>query len=128
MPFPTDTILMRREPKDDPFDRLKVVGVSPIRTARAGEWAGETGNDVIVEALTEFASPGTFPDSVLEREYDVESMPELVTTQVIDPRSRPRVSQLTPEESLRRQAAEIAKGQEKKSTRQKTAIGETAEA
>jgi hypothetical protein len=125
MPFPAETILVRRTPKDNPFDRLKVIGVSPIRTARAGEWTGETGDDVIVEALADFASPGTFPDSVLEREFDVEFMPDVITTQVIDPRSRPRVNQLTPEQQFRLAAAEEAKGSKSatKTQRVKTAIG-----
>lgn len=123
MPFPTDTILVRkRAKKDHPFNRIKVVGVSPIRGARAtGEWVGESGDDIIVEGLSAFAAPTTFPSTVLERDYDVESMPE-VFEQVIDPRRRPRVSQLSPEESLRRQAAEIEAGKAEESTREKTAI------
>lgn len=121
MPFPTDTILTRKKPKKNAYDRIKIVGASPIRTARAGEWAGETGDDIIVEPLTEFAPPTTFPETVLEREYDVESMPDEFD-QVIDPRSRPRVRQLSPEESLRRQARELEAETDERSTRTKTAI------
>lgn len=127
MSYPTDTVLVRRESLGDALDHVRVVGNSPIRSARVGEWTGETGSDVIVNAIDEFAAPATLPESVLNREYDIESMPEESNEVVIDPRrARGRVSQIAPEESLRRQAAaaEAAKDEDKpeKPTRGKTAI------
>lgn len=126
MAYPAETVLVRKDSKNDPFDHISVVGVSPISTSRVGGWAGETGNDVICQPVDEFVAPQQIPESVLNREYEVESMPEVVTETVIDPRrARTRLPQLAPEDQLRQQAAEAEAQVEKpKRGRARTAIGD----
>lgn len=119
MAYPTDTTLRRNDPKEDAFDHISVVGNSPIRTSRAGEWVGETGEDVIVQPVEDFAGPQTFPESVLTRDYEVEFMPESSNEIENTPRDRrPKPFTVAPEEALRRKQADLKKAEaEKKAAR-----------
>lgn len=105
MSFPATTILARRTPEDSPLDHITVIGNSPIRTQRAGEWAGETGDDVIVQPIDTFTGPLTVPQSVLDRDYDIEYIPDEGEIVSEDRRvARGRIPLVAPEEQFRRAA------------------------
>lgn len=76
------TILTLKEPrgtKDEPFpyDRVKVIGASPVNHADASsEWAGNNGQGVLVTPLAGFGANLDEPFGRLRELYEVESIPE----------------------------------------------------
>lgn len=105
MSYGEGTILKRSEPKGDKFDRLTVVGVSPIKSTGLGEWAGSgPGDCIIVNPTDEFGAPQNLPIAIANTEYDIEFEPEEAPTHIV---AEPKVTAqrlLTPEESFRRDA------------------------
>lgn len=81
--YQPETILSLKEPRsteDQPFayDRVRVVGVSPINHSGAtAEWTGGDGQGVIIQPLTDFGSTLDEPFGKLQLLYEVESVPEL---------------------------------------------------
>lgn len=67
-------------PSDDwevfPYDRVRVIGQSPINHASiTDEWSGTSGQGVIVEPIHEFGATLDEPYGKLQRLYEVESVP-----------------------------------------------------
>lgn len=60
-----------------PYDRVKVVGVSPVNRAaiEGGEWEGPQGQEVIITPLDGFGSTSAEPYGKLQKLYDVEEVP-----------------------------------------------------
>lgn len=110
MSYPNGTILVRDEMKGDKFDRLSVVGPSPIKTASIGEWGGAAGDSVIVNPIGEvdgqvaFSSPEILPIRAAGELYSIEWEPDPAPTH-IESQPPPRaVRQLTAEEQFRNEA------------------------
>lgn len=106
MSYPTDTILTRREPKGDKFDKLKVVGPSPIKSTAAGEW-GSGGDAIVVHPIgdaEDFGPPENLPIRAANEFYEVEYEPDPAPTH-LESQPPPRVArQLSPEEQFRAEA------------------------
>lgn len=119
MSYIEGTILKRDEPKGDKFDRLQVVGQSPIRNTQLGEWAGTGGDCIIVNPIDEFGSPENLPVTIAQSEYHIESEPADAPTHVVREAGPAKaVRQLTPEESIRMQS----KAKSQPATRKRTPI------
>lgn len=111
--FPPGTILTRNEPKDNPMDRIRVVGLSPVSAPAAAEWGSATeGEAVVVTPADEFGSNEPAPISFLVQAYSVESYPDDFDTgeDVAGDRPRPKnISSLpTPEQAFARNAQRVA--------------------
>lgn len=62
--------------KPFPYDRVRVIGQSPINHGSTSEeWSGASAQGVIVEPLTEFGSTLDEPYGKLQTLYEVESLP-----------------------------------------------------
>ncbi len=94
--YEPETILTLKEPRgteDEPFpyDRVKVIGQSPINHGTASEeWAGANGQGVIIEPLTSFGSTLDEPFGKIQELYTIESVPppvEVVPPKVLTPES-----------------------------------------
>lgn len=75
------TVLTLREPqstKDQPFpyDRVRVIGPSPVAHAAAGSWDGVGAQGVVIAPVDEFAANIDEPYGKLQELYNVESEPE----------------------------------------------------
>lgn len=82
--YAVDTILSLKEqrPSDDetgeefPYNRVRVVGESPVSHAHKGDWKGGDALGVILVPLSNFGSTLDYPFGRLKQLYDVESIPE----------------------------------------------------
>jgi hypothetical protein len=64
------------EPRLFPYNRVKVIGQSPINYAHRDEgWEGTEAHGVIIQPMTEFSSTLDEPYGRLVRMYDVEHVP-----------------------------------------------------
>ena len=97
--YQPDTILTLKEPRstDDepfPYDRVRVVGQSPINHGLTDEtWVGANGQGVIIEPIHSFGSTTDEPFGKLQELYDVESIPEVeavapVTVKTVPPEAQ----------------------------------------
>lgn len=127
MSYPNGTILTRTDQKGTRFDRIRVIGPSPIRTAQLADWGGAVNGDLILaeplgkerdeetgELKEVFSATEMIPLERLYSDYDVEFEPELEPTHVEAVTRSRTVRQLTPEEQFRIAAreAEAAKAAE----------------
>jgi hypothetical protein len=73
--YTPDTILERKEPKENAYDKVRVVGPSPISfSATRGEWGGRGAQDgVIIEPVEEHDSTIDVPLGQLQELYSVVS-------------------------------------------------------
>lgn len=107
------TILQLRELQstDDkvyPYDRVKVVGQSPVQhvSSSGSAWAGADATGYIITPLEEFAPTLDKPYGQLEELYEIEAWPtDPVTGEPLTPEANPR-NVPTPEQILRKAAAE----------------------
>ena len=77
--YEPETILARTEPKDNPYDRVRVVGISPIQHSHneaRGDWVGGQSQSILIEPLADFGATLDVPLGQLQELYDVESVPE----------------------------------------------------
>lgn len=127
MSFAPGTILAKKVTADNAYDRLRVVGPSPIRTATAtGEWTGSGGGDLyICEPIGdgEFHATEIVPSGALYGQYRIESEPPLQPTHIESARPGVPVRQLSPEEQFRLAASQAEVGVVEKPKRQRTRIG-----
>lgn len=119
--YDTDTILAAKEPKENdpetgethPYNRLRVIGPSPVSHRDTGDWSGSSAQGVVVEPVANFGANWDKPFGWLQEHYTVESVPEPPmpvenvygipkVTKVIDGHSRR--AGLTPEEVFAEQA------------------------
>ena len=106
------TVLSLREPQstDDkiyPYDRVKVVGQSPIQhtTSSGSLWAGADATGYIITPLEEFAPTLDKPFGELQSLYEIESYPlDPITQEPLTPENNPRHLP-SPEQVLAREAA-----------------------
>lgn len=113
--FEPGTVLRLREPEgtdDKPaaYDRVQVVGQSPVQHATASEtaWAGPDAVGFILRPLGEFAPTVDKPLGQLNELYEIESYPtDPATGQPLTPESNPR-NRPSPEQLLRRASEEAA--------------------
>lgn len=78
--FQSDTILVRREPLSTeenpfPYDRIRVIGPSPVVYSASSGWAGVQANGIVVEPLTSFAPNINEPLGKLQQDYTIEYEP-----------------------------------------------------
>lgn len=107
------TILALKEPQstDDfnyPYDRVKVVGQSPVQhaTASGSVWAGADATGYIITPLTDFAPTVDKPFGELSEQYEIESFPlDPITQEPIRPENNPQ-NRPSPEQLLARAAAD----------------------
>lgn len=84
--YEADTILTlkeQREPDPEtneafPYNRVRVVGESPVGHQNKGDWTGPDAAGVIIVPLTNFGGTLDEPFGKLKELYDVESIPEHV--------------------------------------------------
>lgn len=115
------TVLTLREPQstDDtayPYDRVEVVGQSPVQhaTASGSIWAGADATGFIIRPLSEFAPTVDKPLGELQSLYEVESYPvDPITQEPITPQNNPR-NQPSPEQLLARAAEGQPKAEPRK--------------
>lgn len=76
--YATDTILKLREPdEDNPYNRVRVIGPSPVTHASTGEWGGQGNSQgVVLEPLTGFDTNADLPEGRVALLYEVEQEPE----------------------------------------------------
>jgi len=105
------TILALKEPQSTeettyPYDRVKVVGQSPVQhaTASGSVWAGADATGYIITPLEDFGPTVDKPFGQLQELYDIEAYPlDPVTQEPITPENNPR-NQPSPEQLLARAA------------------------
>lgn len=81
--YEPDTILALKEQRDPdpetlekfPYNRVRVIGPSPVSHADKGDWKGVDAQGVIVVPLTNFGSTLDEPFGKLREIYDVEEIP-----------------------------------------------------
>ena len=89
------------ENKPFPYDRVEVVGQSPVNHgAQASEWVGAAGQGVVITPLDGFGSTLDEPYGKLQSIYDVESLPpdEIIAAPVKVIRSNSGSAGPSPEE------------------------------
>lgn len=149
MSYETDTILTRDKPTKEGdgvrFNRLRVVGPSPIRqTSLSEEWSGsgqgdlyivepqgytlkdEDGKDVIGadgKPVPALASNEIVPENWLNANFSVKYAPEPAPTHVETHQQRRLERKVKPEEQFRQDARDDYKEFERKVERERTAIG-----
>lgn len=82
--YAKDTILVLKEQKgadtetgeEFPYNRVEVVGVSPVSHSHRGEWEGGSAEGVLLRPLTNFGATLDEPFGKLQTLYDVESIPD----------------------------------------------------
>lgn len=82
--YEADTILTLKEPheadsetgEEFPYNRVRVVGESPVSHPNKGGWTGADARGVIIVPLTNFGGNLDEPFGKLREIYDVESIPE----------------------------------------------------
>ena len=135
--YESDTILALKEPRDpDPetneefaYNRVRVVGESPVSHAHKGDWEGADARGVIIVPLTNFGGTLDEPFGKLRTIYDVESIPEheapaAVPIKVIDATSASAGK--TPEEVFASEAPGVSKeeGRAAKRAARQSPLGE----
>lgn len=113
--YANDTVLRLktlREPdaetgEEFAYNRVRVIGESPISHAHKGDWTGQDAAGVILTPLSNFGGTIDYPFGFLRETYDVESIPEVVVEQrtqvrVVD--SSSASAGQTPEEIFRVEA------------------------
>jgi hypothetical protein len=127
MSYPQGTILARTATRGDKFDRLEVVGPSPIRKSTvAEEWTGSGGGDqIIVRPIgnDDMNATEIVPSGALFEHYGVEYEPDPEFTHVESARPGRPVRQLTPEEQFRA-TARLEESERPKTARARTKIGD----
>lgn len=112
MAYPNGTILTRVEPKritvpqlqgaeydqdsntmlggeyvdveqDDPLNVIRVLGPSPVSKTDVASWNGGAGDHYVVTPQEEFGANQIAPESVLNSEYEITSLPDDDTRQKI---------------------------------------------
>lgn len=78
--YQPDTILKLKEPRSKegepfPYDRVRVVGQSPVSTPTPNAWEGAMGQSVLIEPVSDFGSVVDEPFGKLQTLYEVESLP-----------------------------------------------------
>lgn len=116
--YEPNTILELKEPRSTedkpfPYDRVKVIGQSPIdhATGATSGWEGVNSQGVIITPLTDFASTLDEPLGKLQALYDVAEVPEVVVDaapQVRIVNSRSAAAGPTPEEVFAKEAPGVA--------------------
>lgn len=113
MSYPNGTILTRDTEKGNKFDRIRIIGPSPIRTASLAEWGGAVNGDLLlVEPLGKedgkevFSATEMVPLERIYSDYRVEYEPDLDPTHIEAVTKTRAVRQLTPEEQFRVAAKE----------------------
>lgn len=117
--YEPDTILVLKEQRDpDPetgedfaYNRVRVVGESPVGHTHKGEWRGPDARGVIIVPLTNFGGTLDEPYGKLREMYDVESIPEKVVevqTKVRIVNSSSQSAGPTPEEVFAKEAPGVA--------------------
>jgi hypothetical protein len=106
--YAKDTILSLKTQRDPdketgeefPYNKVRVVGESPVSHAHKGTWEGAEAKGVIVVPLTNFGATLDEPFGKLRTMYDVSEIPEVIIEQpqirVID--SSSAAAGATPEE------------------------------
>jgi hypothetical protein len=125
MSYEPNTLLVRDEPKGDRFDKIRVIGQSPVTSGAAvAEWGGNAQSNVLIvqplgeetETVTyadEDGNPETreqpvtffateiIPDEALNRHFSVEYEPDPAPTHVETEQRRRHVRLVAPEEQFR---------------------------
>jgi hypothetical protein len=106
--YVNDTILTLKEQRDAdpetgeafPYNRVRVIGPSPVSHADKGDWKGADAAGVIIVALTNFGATLDEPFGKLREMYDVEEIPETVPARQPEAFIRPQQAPpgRTPEE------------------------------
>lgn len=81
--YESETILSLKVPHDPdpetgedfPYNRVRVIGESPVSHADKGDWTGADARGVVIVPLTNFGSTLDEPFGKLRTIYDVESIP-----------------------------------------------------
>jgi hypothetical protein len=112
--YANETILTLKDPRDPdpesgeefPYNRVRVVGESPISHSHKGDWTGGDARGVILVPLSNFGANLDEPFGKCRELYDVESIPERTvvreTVRIID--SSTAEAGETPEEVFARLA------------------------
>lgn len=80
--YAKDTILKLKEQREPdkgvefPYNRVRVVGESPVSHGGTTEWSGRAASGVIIEPIASFGGNLDEPFGKLQQLYDVESLPE----------------------------------------------------
>ena len=90
--YKPDTILKLKDPRGVneegeafPYDRVRVVGQSPVNHADiTSEWVGANGQGVVLEPLTAFGANLDEPYGRVLELYDVESLPDVTVMRAED--------------------------------------------
>jgi len=122
MSYPSETILIRRDPKGDELDTVKVIGASPIKAATVADWAGAGGEAIIVAPHGEFGANQIMPLSVAAEQYVISWMPEAPGPVVIDPRRASHVRLVSPEETFAAAVREDTKAKKPKAAAKPPAV------
>ena len=96
--YESGTILALKEPQstDDftyPYDRVQVVGQSPVQhaTASGSMWAGQDAVGFVIRPLDDHGPTLDKPYGELESQYDIEAYPtDPITKEPITPENNPR--------------------------------------
>lgn len=103
--YEAGTILALKEPRGTdetpfPYDRVEVIGQSPISHAATSEWSGAAAQGVIIKPCDEFGSTLDEPEGKLKSIYKVESTPDREVTAEPIRVVRPETAGPTPEEQF----------------------------
>lgn len=113
--YATDTVLtlkQQRDPDEEtgeefPYNKVRVIGVSPVSHQHKGDWTGQDAEGVIVTPLTNFGATLDEPFGKLRTLYEISEVPDVevvteVRVKVID--SSTAAAGETPEEVFAREA------------------------
>lgn len=75
MSYQPGTILARKDPQDDEYDEVRVIGASPVQTGvRREEFTGQLGDEYTIAPVT-FGSVIDKPLGELQETYTVKALP-----------------------------------------------------
>lgn len=113
--YEPETVLTLKEPRSTeekpfPYDRVQVIGQSPINHGTiAEEWTGASGQGVIITPLTDFGSTLDEPYGKLQQMYEVESIPVREALAAVPVRViTPGTAGPTPEDTFAAEAPGVA--------------------
>lgn len=69
--FTVGTILERKEKKNNPYDKVKIVGLDPLKSPDSAEWAAAGNHGILVQPVDSFGNTATIPFEKLSNNFKI---------------------------------------------------------
>lgn len=69
--FRIGTVLTRKDPRDDPYDEVKIIGVNPLKTPQVEEWSAAGNPGILLQPNKEFGETRPISFKQLSEYYTI---------------------------------------------------------